>query len=923
MTAHKHFPHTPILLFTFLGMMCLSCFSGAKPPKFLIGFSQCCDDAWRDVMNQEIYRELSFYPDLAIKLMGAKGSSEVQVQQIRELANSGIDILIVAPNESQPLTAVIEEVYRKGIPVILIDRKTDSEHYSAYIGGDNYKIGLTAARYIADKLGGVGKVLEVQMPMTISAAIERHRGFRDGIREAPAMQVIGVYETPIYLNNELEKLKKLFLEHPDANVLYGHTDLLAETAWKAAKELGLTENFFFVGIDGIPGTGQGIQAVEDGILDASLLYPTGGSEAVKLAFTILNGLPFDKINFLETTVIHAGNAAILHSQMKKEASLQESIDKQIKALQELNSIYRDQRVYIIVLISSLLLVMLLGGVLWQSLRSKQRINRDLETKTQEAIAHEAQIIDMSDELKKATQAKVDFFTNISHEFRTPLTLILGFAEDLLPSSKLNKETQESIGFIRQNAWRLLRLVNQLMDFRKIESERMLLRASENDLTLFVRDAMKSFGKVAEKRKIDFQLIVRNEHLMVWFDPAMLDKVLFNLLSNAFKFTPDGGKIHLSIHVDTFENQVKILVEDSGIGMNAEETAHVFEVFYQGADSQKAGTGLGLSLSKALVELHQGSLSVSSIKGKGSRFTVQLPLGKEHLREDQITLETSPYVFSETLANELVNESEGTSISSPSLQKADQQILIIEDNLDLQLFLKRSLGSTYQIVSANDGQTGLQLALDTVPDLILCDIVMPGMDGLQVVKALKSDLRASHIPVILLTARGTVEQQIEGAAAGADAYITKPFNIQYLHSQIRSLLHNRQILKESYGQGLLSFPESGAEMPANSSLDKVFIQKFTNYIETHHARQDFQVTDLCQEMNLSRSQLYRKVKALFGESITDYIQQVRLEKARALLLEGQMTVAEIAYQVGYSSPDYFSTVFRSKYGVAPTQLKKMG
>lgn len=891
----------------------------------MVGFSQCCDDAWRDVMNQEMLRELAFHPELTFNIQVAKGNNEQQISQIREMVASGIDLLIVAPNESAPLTPVIEEVYKKGIPVILIDRKTESDQYTAYIGGDNYEIGHTAAQYIANQFNGNAKIIELKMSMAISPALGRNKGFRDGIQAFPGLQVVAEHEVPGSFEAEGDNLINLFRAHPEANVLYGHTDLLAETAWRAYQKLGREKNIFFVGIDGIPGTGQGIQAVENGILNASLLYPTGGSEAIKLAFTILHRLPFDKINKLQTTVINPGNAAILHAQMKKEAALQQSIDQQINAVNELKQIYRNQQGYIIILVSSLLFSLFLGATLWKSLQAKQAINKNLEIKTREALEHEQQIVAMSDELREATQAKVDFFTNISHEFRTPLTLILGFTEDLHPNENLNKETRQSIGFVRQNAYRLLRLVNQLMDFRKIESDGMRVRASEQDLTDFVRNIMKSYSRVAEKRHIDFQMITRQEHLSVWFDPAMLDKVLFNLLSNAFKFTPDGGKIHLFLSADTFENVARLQVEDSGAGMSYEETQHVFEVFYQGEEGQKFGTGLGLSLSNALVKLHGGEIALSSIKGKGSRFTVVLPLGNAHFRPAQLVQDPAPYFHSEEFLFDLPVESEDAQLPMPSgTGTATQQLLIIEDNTELQFFLKRKLSGLYQIAAATDGNSGLQQALDTVPDLIICDVKLPGISGLDIVKTLKSDLRTSHIPVILLTSQSTEEQQIEGIRAGADIYLTKPFNIRFLQEKVRNLLHNRQRLKESFGNSVIAFSEYDQEAlnpETGNPLDHAFVKKFTEYIELHYARQDFQVTDLCRGMNLSRSQLYRKVKALFGEGINEYIQQVRLEKAKVLLLEGNMSVSEIAYQVGYSSPDYFSTVFRSRFGVSPSQIKK--
>lgn len=891
---------------------------------FKIGFSQCCDDPWRDVMNSEMARELAFHPELKLETLVSYNNSEKQVEQIRELVKHKIDLLIVSPNESKPLTAVLDEVYKAGIPIILIDRKTESEQYTAYIGANNYEIGKTAGKYIASQFKGTGNIIEIKLQMTISSAVERNRGFKDAVANAPNLKIVDALGTDNGLEDITNHFPNLLKKHPEANIIFAHTDLMAETAYKIAQEQSRTKDLFFVGIDGIPGTGRGIQAVEDGVLNASLLYPTGGAEAIRLALSILNNLPFEKQNDLHTIVINNDNARILHNQMKKVNSLQESIDKQLTVLDNLKIIYSDQRAYITILLFSLLLAVLLGAGLWRSLRAKQAANRSLELKNQEILTQDQQIRTMSDEVRRATQAKVDFFTNISHEFRTPLTLILGFAEDLLPSQKLSKDMQQSIGHIQRNAFRLLRLVNQLMDFRKTESDLMKLRATENNLVSFAYNIMASYSKIAQKRHIDFQLLRGQEELLVWFDVSIMDKVLFNLLSNAFKFTPDGGKIHLVIFVDNFKNNVKLTVEDNGKGMTEEEVKHIFQAFYQGEDRQLVGTGLGLSLSKTLVEMHGGTISVQSSKGKGSRFIVSLPLGKEHLTAEQMVLEgeNTPYTEGGYFFNTEIDYVENMKLVENT--SATQQILIIEDNEELQFFLRKKLSSTYQVVSATDGNEAIQTAFDTMPDLIICDIMLPNKNGFEITKALKSDLRTSHIPIILLTAQINMTQQIRGIEMGADAYLTKPFNVHFLEATIKSLLLNRQILKENNNKGIVAFSDKTAHLnlPENTNpLDRDFISKFVIYIEKNYARQDFQVTDLCKEFGLSRSQLYRKVTALLGETMSDYIQNVRLKKAEELLLEAKLSMAEIAYEVGYSSPDYFSTVFKSKYNVAPSQFKK--
>lgn len=921
-------PVSKISIFFLFLQLALSCSPIPQDrQKFLIGFSQCCDDPWRDVMNSEMYRELAFHPEIGFEMRVAQSNSEIQVEQIRELASLGIDLLIVSPNESTPLTSAVEEVYRSGIPVLLIDRETDSELYTAYIGADNYEIGKTAANYIANRLNGKGKVIEIQFSLSMSPAYERSLGFRDALKEHSGLEVIAELNTGSRIEEVNDQLPSLLKQYPDANVIFGLTDLLAEKSYEVAREMGVADSIFFVGVDGIPGTGRGIQAVEDGILDASMLYPTGGADAIRLSLAILNHLPFEKENVLQTTVIDQSNARILNFQMKKVNSLQEDIDLQQKKALELSGHFQKQRTLILILILGLSLIVVLGGFLWRSLYLKQLANKQLEAKNQEVsnqkeelLKKQGEIIQMSNEVKEATAAKVNFFTNISHEFRTPLTLILAFSEDLMANSdRFSSEIKSSIRPIRENAFRMLRLINQLMDFRKMESNRMRVRASKNDLVEFVKNIMISYHKIADRRGIEFNLICRHEELFLWFDANMMDKVLFNILSNAFKFTPDNGKISIAISVDTFEKVVQIKVEDSGRGMTAEEAAHVFEPFYQGEDQDKSGTGIGLSLSLSLVKLHHGDILLKSIKGRGSRFTIVLPLGKAHFENEQLAGEEHHY-FSDREYLFFENESldqPGMTAPTGLTTSTGPKILIIEDNEELLLFLAEKLSGEYQIITAQRGDLGLEEALESTPDLIISDILLPGQDGLEITRTLKSDLRTSHIPVILLTARSTTEQLIEGTKAGADAYIIKPFNIQFLEEKIKNLLHNRELLKEIYTNDLVDFQRHRNLNP----IDQEFIKKFLRYVDANFARQDFHVEDLCKELNISRSQLYRKVNALMGQSVNDYFQDARLKKAEELLLEGKLTISEIAYQIGYTSPDYFAKVFKSKYNIVPTQYRR--
>lgn len=597
-------------------------------------------------------------------------------------------------------------------------------------------------------------------------------------------------------------------------------------------------------------------------------------------------------------------------------------------LQHQKKLYENQNTVINIIITALVLVLLLGAISFYALWNNRKINKQLAKQNHEILAQRNQLIEMTAKAKEATDAKFNFFTNISHEFKTPLTLILGPLDDSLSSPKLHFTLKSNLQLIHKNAMRLLRLMNQLMDYRKIEEGRMKLRASENDLIPFLEEIREAFQVIAKKKSITLNLNCRVKTLPVWFDVNMLDKVLFNLLSNAFKFSSENDSI-INICVDKSpDNQMAIIkIEDYGVGMYPEEMEHAFDLFYQGKSTSSKGTGLGLSLSKELVQLHHGIINVKSEKWKGTSFEVQLPLGKVHFEDTEILKETpsvtmsyedvkiysqevvdgeiSPEVFAAGLANELSN-----------IEKK-YSILIIEDNGDLRGFLKNKLNEEYEMHEAENGKDGLSLAYDIVPDLIICDIILPGHDGLHITETLKQDIRTSHIPIILLTAKGSIEEQIKGIKLQADIFIVKPFNLEYLLETIRNLLKNRAMLREHYTSELPS------EALTNSSkkIDRKFINEFTSIVESNISNEKFAVEDICKEIGVSRVQLYRKVKALLGYNVNDYILTTRMQKAKFLLANENLSISEVAFKVGFSSQAYFATVFKSKFSATPSEYRE--
>jgi len=905
----------------FLIVALLTFLSGCKdkPKKYLIGFSQCVEsDAWRKTMLQEMKRELSFHPDLALSYKQADGNSEKQINQVKELLGERVDILIISPNEAEPLTPIVEEAFNSGIPVIVVDRKISSSLYTAYVGGDNYSIGKLAGEYAVKLLEGKGNIIEITGLPKSTPAIERNKGFVNAIKSHTSINVSTI-NGEWYKQKAKEELSQTLATSTNVDLVFAQNDVMALGAYEVFKRKGLPIPYI-IGVDGLPCNGCGMQFVSEKLITASMLYPTGGDEAIRLAAKILNKEEFAKENYLQTTVIDSTNVRLLQLQASKITTQQHSIERQQVMLEQQRAIYKSQRNLLYVLALSLITAICFGAIAFYSLRVNRRINKQLHLQNTEILDQKNKIEEMSAKAQEANDAKVNFFTNISHEFRTPLTLILAPLEELLTITKSSSQSQ-SLHLIHKNVIRLLRLVNQLMDFRKIEVDKMRLRASENDIIAFLSEIIQSYKGIAQKRNIDLRMFTKERELKVWFDVNMLDKVVFNLLSNAFKFTKDHGYIHLSVGRSEEKNEVTIKVEDNGIGMSQEVVNKVFNLFFQGEYENHKGSGLGLALSKELIKLHKGIITVSSEKGKVTTFQIHLPLGQGHLNENEIgEAEQTPllqYENEKVYMTDLDKEPGARSRQEGIKPEKEYSLLVIEDNEDLRNFLENKLGNEYEVVTADNSQSAVQQAFDVVPDLIISDIVIPGKDGMALVNIFKTDIRTSHIPIILLTGQTSIQQQIEGMRNMADAYITKPFNLQFLQQSIKSLLSNRAMLKEHFTSEL----PSNLKTQTIGKIDRKFVSEFTSLVESNIPNEEFSVEDICKSIGISRIQLYRKVKALLNVNVNDYILNTRLQKAKYLLQHEELNIGEVAYKVGFSSPAYFSTVFKSKFGVTPKAFKE--
>lgn len=462
--------------------------------------------------------------------------------------------------------------------------------------------------------------------------------------------------------------------------------------------------------------------------------------------------------------------------------------------------------------------------------------------------------------------------------------------------------------------RLLRLVNQLMDLRKIDHAKMKVKAVEQELIPFLQDILNSFDKTAQKHDITLRLLADNRNLKVWYDPMMLDKVMFNLLSNAFKFTPIHGSVIVKVTEKPLSNKVCIRVEDTGSGMSPEDTSHVFDRFYQGETYSAAGSGIGLALSKELIELHHGEICLESTLGKGTSFEVVLQMGKAHFNESEMLNGTATQYFSEE--NIGILEEVTPKISRDTQEEKEQTLLIIEDDQQIRQYLCQQLSAHYNILEAENFEVGIAKALDKLPDLITCDLMLKQGSGFDIIKKLKDDIRTSHIPIIVITAKSSLDERIEGIKLGVDDYISKPFSFTLLLERIKTLLANRQKLREHY---LHELPIEKSKS-SGISTDKKFINAFNAIIEQHLSDPQFGVNTICDEIGLSRGQLYRKVKSMLGYSVNDYINRVRMKKAKRLLAENDTPIADIAFQVGFSTSAYFSTAFKNYFGSTPSEFR---
>lgn len=905
-----------------------------QPRKYVIGVSQCSEDIWRDKLNDELKMGEYLNDSLIVKLASSNDDNVLQNKQINQFVDEGVDLLIVSPNQLSAISKAVERAYDKGIPVILYDRKTNSDKYTAFIGCDNYTIGKSMGTFIAQQLQGKGRIVEISGLEGSSPALERHRGFMDAIKPYPGLQVVASEGGNWKEEGGIQAMKRILKQTQDFDYVFAHNDRLAWGAYVAARQMRVKRNYKYTGVDGMATEGGGLELVRDGIFEASYLYPTKGDEVIALAMKILKHQPYERDNYLSTSIITQANAALTLMEARDAERQARNLKALHKQVDQYLSDYNSQKIMLIGLCLFLFVCLAAAALIFRGYLIKVKLNETLAKTNGELKRLNVELGEKNEELKRLneevlelTHSRLVFFTNISHELRTPLTLIADPVEMLLEDTGIKGKSRELLKMVQRNALALQQLVSNILDFRKIQNGKMELKLYRFDivktLTMWVGD----FQLTAERKQIRLHLDVDDltgSHEMI-ADQEKISRIVFNLLSNALKYTPAGGEIFVSLK-DEGAN-LRLDVRDTGKGISQDEADKIFERFFQ-AKGAASGTGIGLALVKSFVELHHGEARVESEPGKGSDFIVVIPReqeGDSQVIHNDVDIVDNSANASASEGKNVVDESVLQYIDDGDRSRGKVQqlvsentnrptVLVIDDNTDIRQYERTLLQDEYIVLEAADGKEGLSLAMKEVPDLVICDVMMPVMDGLEFTEQLKTNTATSHIPVIMLTAKNLEEHRAEGYEHGADSYITKPFHSKVLLARIENLLRQRQLLKNLY-QGTKEAEKEISEAHLEDR-DKQFLKQLQAIIQKNLSYSEFGVEDMGQQIGLSRVQLYRKVKAMTGSSVVDLLRKARLAKARRLLETRSMSVSEVAYEVGFSAPSYFTKCFKEEYGMLP-------
>ena len=854
-----------------------------KKEEIVIGFSQCLADDWRTAMNEEIFTEASLVEDKNIKIefRVANGNNKVQQKQIEELVALGVDVLMVSPNESEPLTQIISQVYQQGIPVVVIDRNIASDDYTVFIGADNHEVGKNAGKLALQKLENnpSPKILEITGSMRSSPAIHRQKGFRETVKANYEMIDAN------WLHKTAEtKLDSLLTANPISyDLIYCHNDEMALAAHIITQKHRI--NPIILGVDGLSTPNGGLAMVLENQIDGTVLYPTGGDLAIEKAIEIVENKNVKKNYTLESFAIDQNNAYTLYYEGKR---LNEQKSKLGKLIQQYNTLnYNLSNKNDLILMFSILSFLLFASIAFAIyfIFQKNEANKLLKNKQLVIDEQNKHIIEQRDHLLNAvrkmeemSEIKSQFFMNISHDFKTLLTLIK-LDIDNLP------ENTSQISHLRTNTNKLTKTLNRLLHHKEIRNSDKNLDFEYGNIAPLIEEVCNNFEPSATEKGLELKTelpIVNCD-----FNAEIIEKVLTNILHNAIKYT-EKGQIFVQLY--TLNNLVKISVEDSGIGVPEEEQKKIFERFEHSSISEftEDSSGIGLNASMDWMMAHNGFIELNSRKGHGSNFIISFP--KKQQNTSDLSIEST-------------------------LEKAKTlkpKILLVEDNDQIRQRIASILHPTYNVVQATNGKEGYEQAIYHLPKLIVTDLLMPEMDGLEFCQKVFANPSTASTPVIILSAVDTQSSIVKGYRIGADDYITKPFGTEELLERINNLIKKRESAKSPI------IPQNAIKTISES--DQNFLLKIKEITFENIANPDFKIDDIVSELNMSRSKFYKKVKELTGDSPVKLLQKIKMEFAANLILKTDYTIAEVAYNSGFSDVKYFTKCFLKEFKIYPSEYK---
>lgn len=918
------------LFFLLIAMALHLASCGESEPLYRIGVSQCSDDEWRRQMNEEINREALFHPEAKIEIRTSDDDNGMQIADIEYFIKNGFDLIIVSPREAKAITPAIKEAYDKGIPVIVFDRAIEGESYTSYMKLDNYGIGRAAARYAVQALpAGHRRIVELRGLDDSSPAIDRHSGFMSVADSVDDFTVLA--SVPAYWLQEPASavMDSLLNVYPDIDAVYAHNDRMAIGAAQAARRHG-RDDIMILGTDAAPSLG--IKAVSDSIIDATFVYPTEGARVVRTAINILRGEHFERIdNVPSRYAVDASNADIL---LRQNELLSERT-RQLEQLNERNVFFQTrqqwQQYVLLTLFVGAILLIVTVVMLIRFLNQRKKYNTILVEKNAQLEAEHERQEQLYAQLEEATRSKLVFFTNVSHDLRTPLALISEPVRQVSKADYLTPAHRSLMDMAMRNLRILNRLIEQILDFRRYQNGRLDVKMEEVMPCRLIGEWGESFRELSKRRNITFTMSRADADATSGSCPKTLavdvekfERIFFNLLSNAFKYTPDGGEISVECGFENEGSEFRLCVRDSGIGISEEDCEKIFDRFYQVDKVHHSGSGIGLSLTKAFVEIMGGSIAVKSGDGRGSEFTVILPV--RHAEDEDLKAGSAEEAQGALPANhlEMLADLEQSAGETQKLDREKELVLVVDDSPDILMLLQEILGEEYNVMTAPDGASGLRLATRFVPGLIISDIMMPGMDGLEFCRKVKAEVSTSHIPIMMLTACKLEEERVRSYDSGADGFISKPFTSDLLLSRVRNLLLNRKRIYDLYADGTSEFViRKRRSLPATNDADEVeseFYGSFIAEVGKRYTDSEVSIKDFADALGIGATQLTRKIKALTGLTPVEIIRNYRLRVARKQLLSTENSVSEIAYDVGFSSPQYFARCFREAFGMTPSDLR---